>query len=141
MGYIMEKKCFKCGVVKPIEEFYAHPAMGDGHLGKCKECTKKDTKERTILHSDIVRAYDCARAKTKERIQYSVQHTKDWRLKNPEKYKAHCILNNALRDKKIIKSESCQICGKQKKLQAHHYDYSKPLDVIWICAECHGQIQ
>lgn len=41
----MLKSCFKCLAVLPETEFYAHPHMGDGHLGKCKACTKKDVRE------------------------------------------------------------------------------------------------
>lgn len=39
------KKCFKCGIEKELSEFYLHKKMKDGHLNKCKVCTKKDTME------------------------------------------------------------------------------------------------
>ena len=40
------KKCFKCGIIKPLHEFYKHSGMQDGHLNKCIICSKKDTKKR-----------------------------------------------------------------------------------------------
>lgn len=39
------KVCFKCGKSKELGEFYPHKQMADGVLGKCKTCTKNDTKK------------------------------------------------------------------------------------------------
>ena len=41
-----EKECFVCHKVKPLDEFYAHKGMTDGHLNKCKECTKSYMRGR-----------------------------------------------------------------------------------------------
>jgi len=60
-----EKKCFKCGSKKPLSEFYKHSQMKDGHLNKCKECTKSDVKETRIARIDYYRAYDRKRGSRK----------------------------------------------------------------------------
>lgn len=44
----MNKQCFRCKKTKNIEQYYKHPGMLDGHLGKCIDCTKKDASKRTI---------------------------------------------------------------------------------------------
>jgi hypothetical protein len=40
------KKCFKCNEERDLTEFYKHKGMLDGHLNKCKACTKKDVRSR-----------------------------------------------------------------------------------------------
>jgi len=56
---------------------------------------------------------------------------------NPIKRKAHIAVGNALRDGKL-KPDNCEICG-NPKAQAHHDDYSKPLDVRWLCTTHHAE--
>jgi hypothetical protein len=58
------KKCFKCGKEKSTNEFYAHKAMSDGHLGKCKECTKKDVIENYNLKRGAYSKYEVERNKS-----------------------------------------------------------------------------
>ncbi len=56
---------------------------------------------------------------------------------NPVKMKAQNILNRAVKAGKIKRPSKCSKCGKTGKIQAHHKDYSKPLDVTWLCQTCH----
>lgn len=55
------KKCFKCGLVKAIDEYYKHPQMADGHLGKCKNCTKDNVRTNYSEKRDKYREYDAHR--------------------------------------------------------------------------------
>lgn len=59
------------------------------------------------------------------------------REKYPEKYKARNLLNSAVRDGRVIKPGACESCGAKEHIHGHHDDYSKPLDVKWLCAACH----
>lgn len=172
------KGCFKCGMDKPLTEFYKHSHMADGHLNKCKECTKKDVKERYDNEPEKIKEYEKKRsklphrkeAKAKYQKEHPEQHKKsnrryyekyperkfetqrkyrknhpEWQKiikeREPEKYKARHAVSNAIRDGKL-KKQPCAICG-ELKVQAHHEDYSKPLEVVWLCnkhhKEKHGQ--
>ena len=44
------KKCFKCKKIQPIKDFYKHPRTKDGHLNKCKSCTKEDCRPKNGKH-------------------------------------------------------------------------------------------
>ena len=89
------KKCFKCGIEKELDEFYRHSRMADGHLNKCKECTKNDVAKYREENIDKIREYDRRRGGTKKKIELNTKLTKIYREKFPLKYKAHCKLNNA----------------------------------------------
>ncbi len=66
---------------------------------------------------------------------------KKWQHRNKEKRKAYYILNNAIANGNIEKPKICRMCGVEDKIiDGHHIDYSKPLEVIWCCKECHALI-
>lgn len=131
------KECFKCKSVKPFDEFYKHSRMADGHLNKCKQCTKKDVGEHREKNIDKIRAYDRERGKNKDRIQAQVQITKAWREEDKRRKKAHSAVARAVRLGKLIR-QPCESCNAQNAV-AHHDNYDKPLDVRWMCQSCHKQ--
>jgi hypothetical protein len=130
----MLKTCFKCKIEKPISEFYKHPETSDGYLGKCKSCTKLDAKENR-KNNPRVREYDRERSKFSERKEYVLETQRKRRRKNPEKYIANLKVHRAIISGKMIKLP-CSICG-NKNSQAHHEDYNKPLNIIWLCQTHH----
>lgn len=58
-----------------------------------------------------------------------------YRENNPEKHRAHRLMWNAIRRGDLVR-ETCAVCGAHK-VEGHHEDYSKPLDVIWLCKKHH----
>ena len=148
------KTCTTCFVRKNLEtEFYKHAQMADGYLNKCKECVKNRVRKHRDQNIEYFRKYDKKRyleqPQRKENARQSRKNwvaknptgptvvAREWRKRNPEKYKAHLILNNALRNKTIIR-EGCKVCG--GKAHAHHEDYAKPLEVVWLCPVHHSEL-
>jgi hypothetical protein len=151
------KNCFKCHRELPIGDFYKHPQMADGHLNKCKECAKADTRKNYDTEKQY--AYDLIRRERPERKAAAARYKKkaraadperfreyhrQSRARHPEKQKPRWTLSNALRDGRI-KRQPCEKCGVSGKkngrsiVHAHHEDYSKPLEVRWLCSKCHGR--
>ena len=144
------KICFKCNVEKEITDFYAHPATRDGHLNKCKECAKRDVREHRENNLERIRQYDTERANNPERILARKEYRKTpqgraavlrshrkWAKNNPLKRDATVKVGNAVRDGRLLK-QPCEVCG-ETVVEAHHDDYSKPLDVRWLCNEHHRE--
>jgi hypothetical protein len=141
------KVCFKCNRNLDLSEYYKHPAMGDGHLNKCKDCTKKDSEDRRKIKEKDIEWVLIERKRHREKSRKyrengfyknykKPEYIEKWLSENPEKRKAHYEVKNALRSGKIHRHPCC-ICG--NKAQAHHEDYSKPLDIIWLCPKHHGE--
>jgi hypothetical protein len=135
------KKCFKCGIEKDLNDFYKHPAMADGHLNKCRECTKKDSvnnyhhkkqcdsgfmeRERTRTRQRYYRLD--YRNRIKPNFEQKKESIERYKKKFPEKYDA------------MIKSQHVVApTGKVK----HHWSY-KPehyKDVLFLEVREHSML-
>jgi hypothetical protein len=131
------KECFKCKAVKLLEDFYKHPAMGDGHVNKCKECNKNDVTAHRNKNIEKIREYDRQRGKNPERIKAATEINRIWRAQDKRRGFAHSSVQNAIKSGKLIRLPCCK-CNNEKTV-AHHEDYDKPLEVIWFCHPCHKQ--
>jgi hypothetical protein len=141
------KACFKCGLIKPLSEFYTHPRMADGHLNKCKACTRRDTAERVerLSLTDIAwveRELERHRHKSRSyrdqgRAKTNPVAASRWDARNKHKKRAHSKVNAAIRSG-ALKRLPCEVCG-AGNAQAHHDDYSKPLNVAWLCVKHHAE--
>lgn len=134
---VRSKKCFKCNTVKPLEDFYKHSQMLDGHVNKCKECNKNDVTANRNKNIERIRAYDRARSKEQHRIKANTEITRAWRAEDKRRSAAHSRVSRAIRNGSLVR-QPCIRCGEVKSL-AHHEDYDKPLDVMWLCQPCHKQ--
>ena len=109
VSFIM-KRCPKCKETKAVELFEVDRRERDGRHCWCRECRK-----------DIIKR---AKARFDQR--------------NPHILKAWRMLNNAV-DAGKIKRGPCEVCGTTVGVHGHHDDYSKPLEVRWLCKDCHRE--
>lgn len=142
------KTCFKCLETKPLTEFYPHKQMADGHLNKCKECTKRDAMNARRADPERHRAKKREQSRDNPlQVARSAAYQNDplgrlvcnaakakWIANNSEKRKAHSILYSALKSGKLQK-QPCFICGDEA--EAHHSAYDLPLHVTWLCSVHH----
>lgn len=135
-GQIAEgtKVCSVCKIEKPLSEYYKYSKPADGHEYRCRKChgaQKKRWRERNPEKAaeGHRRGADARKRRSRER--------------HPEKAKARSQVAEAVRTGRIVKPEACEECGEKTekaKLHGHHRDYSKPLEVDWVCRPCHEAI-
>lgn len=130
----MTKRCTKCGASKPTEDFYANAAQ-------CKLCCRARVRKHYAANREAKAEYERARYQKPERRAAVLASSRRRKDRQPEKAHATWATSNAIRDGRLI-PQPCEKCG--AKAQAHHDDYTKPLDVRWLCfthhREAHGQI-
>jgi hypothetical protein len=144
------KKCCKCGVERPLDQFGKSRSMPDGLYPTCKPCRAEKYQENRKNPAFI--AKKAARA----RVYYQQNHErireqtgryhregkgkeinrrcsaawekkpagKAWRQRyfaeNPEKRAAYTAVQKALRNKRLLRAERCERCNKPARTHGHH---------------------
>lgn len=132
------KRCICCGRTLALAEFYLHKQMADGHLNKCKECCKRHANERRWANLEEARERDRQRGKNPKRRAAHVASATKYSKANPTKSRVRYKVYKAIKAGKLVR-KPCEVCG-ALNTHAHHHDYSKPLDVKWLCPACHAKV-
>ncbi|HAY3553731.1 hypothetical protein [Elizabethkingia meningoseptica] len=132
------KTCFKCNIEKQINEFYKHKKMGDGHLNKCKTCTKNDNKNRFLVLSEDPIWVE--KEKERHREKYHRLNYKDRHKPSAENQKLNNSKHKGKYTEKYFAHIASQRIKKGKNMQNHHWSYNKEhwKDVIPLTINDHN---
>jgi hypothetical protein len=128
------KPCWRCGLVRHVDEFSSFSGSADGLSVACRDCES----EKYMANRDSILSKRRAHyIKNSERIRSRV---KSYILDNPEKRSAHTAIERAVKFGRMERPRLCSSCGDPCTPVAHHEDYSRPLDVEWLCVKCHTRL-
>lgn len=133
--------CRMCGEDKPVREYY-------GQHRECKVCSRVIFMKNRLLNLEeyrlrdriysrnqqVVNPDECRRRGREEYCKAKATNLEFLKLKK----RAHNLVRKALAKGVLVKPEFCQDCGSMSETEAHHDDYNRPLDIRWLCLECHN---
>ena len=147
------KTCSKCKIEKELSGFCKDKKAKDGlncHCNDCRKLYRIKVRESTKAYNLTYRRIHREELKTYS-SKYNTDHKEDrkkWRTSSAGKLsqlKSEARYYNARRSRKyygnnknnITIPDNCQNCNSIEKVEAHHNDYNKPMDVIFLCQKCH----
>jgi hypothetical protein len=123
-NYLYKKKV--CRVCKRKNKYLMKSSgWGKRQYWICRVCNTN--KRRKLCKTEK------GKALTRKNIYKSI-------ARHPLKQEAREKMHKALKIGLLVKSEKCNSCGKHKKTEGHHEDYTKPLKVVWLCRTCHNGV-
>ena len=149
------KFCIKCKIVKPKIEFSKHKKAKDGLQSQCKFCRKKEYQQNKERYKELAkkyyqknkekilirnREYHKKYLKTEQGKKTKVLMSRKMRRLYPKRAYARNAIYNAIRRGQIIPKKFCELCG-AKNPEKHHPDYNKPLEVVYVCKQCHMRLE
>lgn len=116
------KKCYRCGIEKPLTEFHKHYQMPQGRRNICKECACREERERQFRLSQDPSYYDKERQRGRDKYRrlYAGQHKKSTHKENKQ-------------TRGYIASLGIDLQG----TEIHHWDYNQSQNVFLISPRAH----
>jgi hypothetical protein len=120
--------CRTCGKEKPIDLFSKDCYKRWGIDTQCRACGVIKCRRYRRLNRELITARLRLKKATKLATEQQI-----------EKELARGKLRAAVQAGTISKPASCSACGRSgMTIHGHHEDYSRPLEVTWLCPQCHS---
>lgn len=134
----MVKQCRECWQVKPLDDFYKHGQTVDRRQPYCITCFLLRSKRYRERNKEAI--WDRARTRSSkpENMRKIRARGRIWWANNREKARAQQRANYAVKIGRLQRRFTCERCNSTRSVQKHHPNYSKPLDVVWLCRSCHA---
>lgn len=149
------KRCACCLTVRIVAEFSGDRSRPDGLSRNCSKCDAERIKQRRLRDGDLLRARERQRysadpdRQRKAAAEYrrsdrgkrlNALAVQRYRARNAEKHAAHVEVRKAIAAGILTKPDRCELAhlgGCNGRLEAHHHDYTRPLEVRWLCVSHH----
>lgn len=154
---MLKKTCSRCREELPTSDFGRENRTKSGLKSACRPCEaarqrewyaacperrKKKIATAAKWHAtnrerslELKRANGITRRNRERESGVYAEIRRKARRKNRERYpqkaRARYAVGNAIRSGKLVR-QPCLVCGNEKS-EAHHADYQKTLDVMWLC--------
>lgn len=150
--------CSRCGLIQPLSEFHKRADRPRGHVSHCRTCDGIRTSAYVAANIDKVRAQGSAHYRANReryaerwaswyarnqplRAARETERAAQWRRDHHAEARilerARRAVSKAISRGELIRPETCEACGAAGKIQGAHFDYSRPLEVRWLCRSCH----
>jgi hypothetical protein len=144
------KICSSCGKSKPPSEF----RKGKGFT--CRQCEREKAlvyyyahplderqKEKRKAYQRRWRTININYARTeetKEQAEHRRSLSRRWGETHRKERNVQAAVHRAVKKGLLKKPCRCSFCGREAQLYGHHIDYDEPLNVVWLCRQCHRRI-
>jgi hypothetical protein len=133
-----DKRCAGCRKRFPLERFPRHGNSRDGRRRHCRACLLAG-RHQPRADTPALRAAREARQARAAWISSHRRATARHVERHPEQAAAGKALRAAVKRGEVAKADRCQArgCSSSKSIEAHHHNYQRPLEILWLCAACH----
>lgn len=138
---LIRKQCPVCGETKDRMDFGERL----GHNGqlwvrdKCRKCAAEAQRNWRNQNHDLALSRKLA-SRNKNPTSH-IAYNRAWNKTERGRLviRTAVTVYRALNRGVLVKPVACEQCGRTGRIEAAHHDYSKPLDVLWLCRFCHAK--